>query len=233
MSAFDPAVLAAFLKRNATKLGGIVRYSHGQWAKSDIQGEAYLAAIDLGDKRGRALDLDDPQDEELLLRRLRSGARSAGGVLRGAERPDQYSADEVRGPRSWETYEGNGGEHPLSLLEALASAAPEPEPVDPYHSEIAAWRWLLQHFDRRMKNIAEFLLISTSWCRQRRRRARYHAENQWQLPHQLLVGEDDAQAIQPWRKFKLPTREVEEVEQLAIDLWHRPLQPVRGQLWLL
>jgi hypothetical protein len=234
MTPFDFVVLAAFLKRNAPKLGGIVSYSRGQWTMGDVEGETCLTAIDLGDKRGAALDLDDPQDEELLLRRLRSRARSAGGVLRGAEHPDQHSSDEdVRSPRSWEKLAGSGGEHPLSLLEALESAVPEPEPVDPYHSETAAWSWLLQHFDRRMKHIAEFLLISASWCRQRRRRARHRAETQWQLPHQLLVGEDDAHAIQPWRKFKLAARRSEDGGQVAIDLWNRPMQPERGQLWLL
>lgn len=234
MAAPDPAAFAAFLERNVARLNRIVYYSCRQWAKGDVEGEAYLAAVDLGEKRGSALELHDPQDEELLLRCLHGRARSAGGVLRRAERPDQYSSDEgVRSPRSWETLAGSEGEHPQSLLEAAESAVREPGPVDPYHSETAAWNWLLRHFNRRMEDIAGFLLISTSWSRQRRRRARHHAETQWQLPHQLRIGEDDAQAIQPWRKFKLPARKLEDDGQLAIDFWNHPTQPERGQLWLL
>lgn len=234
MPDLDFAALAAFLERHAATLDGIVRYSRGQWAKDDLPGEACLAAIELGDRQGRALDLDDPVDADHLLRRLRSRARSAGGVLRSAERPDQFSPDAgERGPRSWDRLVPNAAEHPLSLLEALESTVPEREPVDPYHSETAAWRWLVERFDRRMVDIAAFLLISTSWCRMRRRRARHRANTQWQLPHHLLVGDDDSNAIQPWRKFKLPARDAAAPGQLVIDYWKRPAQPAVGQLWLL
>ncbi len=233
MSDFDFAALAAFLERNAAALRGMVRHSRGQWAMSDLQGEACLAAIELGDKRGYALDLDDPVDAERLLRRLWSRARNVGGVLRNAERPDQASFDdEGHGPRSWERIAPSATENPLSLLEALESATPEPAPIDPYHSETAAWNWLLRRFNRRTRDIAAFLLISTSWCGQRRRRARHRADTQWQLPHRLSVEDDDL-AIQPWRKFKLPTQAIDSTGQLAINFWNVPAQPVRGQLWLL
>src|SRR5690606_16974349 len=68
MAAPDPAAFAAFLERNVARLNRIVYYSCRQWAKGDVEGEAYLAAVDLGEKRGSALELHDPQDEELLLR---------------------------------------------------------------------------------------------------------------------------------------------------------------------
>ncbi|WP_159016587.1 hypothetical protein [Cognatiluteimonas profundi] len=234
MSNLDFAAIAAFLDGYAAELKGILGYSRGQWDKGDLYGEACLAAIALGDKQGCALDLDDLEDVDRLLRRLRSRARSAGGVLRSAERPDQFAPDAgERGPRSWDRLAPNEAEHPLSLLEALESVVPEPEPVDPYHSETAAWRWLVERFDRRMVDIAAFLLISTSWCRVRRRRARHRASTQWQLPHRLLVGGADTNAIQPWRKFKLPARDPAAPGQLVLNYWTRPKQPARGQLWLL
>lgn len=233
MSDFDFAALAAFLERNAADLRGIVNYSRGQWTAGDLHGEACLAAIELGDKHGYVLDPGDPMDAQRLLRRLRNRARNAGGVLQRAERPDQASSgDEGRGPRSWERIASAAADNPLSLLEALESGTPEPAPIDPYHSETAAWNWLLHRFDRRTRDIAAFLLISTSWCRVRRRRARHRANTQWQLPHRLAVEDDDL-AIQPWRKFKLPTQAVGPTGQLAINFWNIPAQPVRGQLWLL
>lgn len=233
MSDFDFAALAAFLERNAADHRGIVGYSRGQWTMDDLLGEACLAAIELGDKRGHALDLDDPADAERLLRRLWNRARSAGGALRNAERPDQASFDdEGHGPRSWDRIAPAAAENPLSLLEALESTTPEPPTIDPYHSETAAWNWLLHRFNRRTREIATFLLISTSWCRVRRRRARHRANTQWQLPHRLSIEDDDL-AIQPWRKFKLPMQTEYPTEQLAINFWNIPAQPVRGQLWLL
>lgn len=233
MPGVDFPAIARFLETHLEPLKGIVGYSRGQWSKDDLYGEACLAAIELGDKRGRALDLDDVEDAERLLRRLRSRARSAGGVLRGAERPDQFAPDADERVRSWDRIAPNDPENPLSLLEALESSTAEPIPVDPYQSETAAWRWLIERFDRRMADIAAFLLISTSWCGVRRRRARHRASTQWQLPHRMQVGEDDANAIQPWRKFKLPARAIDAERQLALDYWTRPQQPARGQLWLL
>jgi hypothetical protein len=84
-----------------------------------------------------------------------------------------------------------------------------------------------------MADIARFLLISVSWGHARRRHARHCAVSQWPLPHHLLVGADDANAIQPWRKFKLPARDTTASGQLALDFRCRPQQPARGQLWLL
>lgn len=235
MPEFDFAALDAFLERHATTLAGIVGYSRGQWSKDDLHGEACMAAIELRDKHERTFDLDDLLDAEQLLRRLRSRARSAGGVLRSAARLDQAAPGDEEHGHHWllDRLVADDGEHPASLLEAFATAAPEPEPVDPYQSETAAWRWLVERFDRRMADIAGFLLISVSWCHVRRRRARHRAASQWQLPHSLLVGEDGANAIQPWRKFKLPARDPAAAGQLAMDYWNRPAQPASGQLWLL
>jgi hypothetical protein len=233
MSNFDFAALAAFLERTAVNQRGIINYSRGQWTIDDLHGEACMAAIEMGDKRGYALDLDDPADAEQLLRRLWNRARSAGGVLRNAERPDQASSDdEGRGPRSWERVSPKEAEHPLSLLEELKCGKPAPAAIDPYHSEAAAWNWLVHRFNRSTRDIAAFLLISSSWCRKRRRRARHHLGTQWQLPHCLSV-EDDELAIQPWRKFKLPTQVVDPTTQLAMNFWSIPAQPAFGQLWLL
>ncbi len=235
MSEFDFAAIAVFLERNAESLRGILGFSKGQWSKDDLYGEACVAAADLGEKQGTPLDLGNPADADRLLRRLRSRARSAGGVLRGAERPDQASGDhDARGPRAWDRIpqRQDDVEHPLSLLEALESPVPEPAPIDPYHSETAAWNWLLHRFNRRMREIAAFLLISTSWCRERRRRARSRAGVQWQLPHRLCVG-DDERAIQPWRKFKLPSPPPDDPHQLSFDYRNKPAQPASGQLWLL
>jgi hypothetical protein len=87
MTTLDLAILAAFLKRNATELDSIVCYSCRQWTKGDMEGEAYLTTIDLGDKRGRALDLDDPQDEELLSIPCGTNGLSSRWGCRRVDRP--------------------------------------------------------------------------------------------------------------------------------------------------
>lgn len=229
----NDADLVAFLARHADELRGIVAYSQRQWGHEDLPSEAFVARADISGKLGRTLDLNDPDDACLLLKRLRSLARRAGGVLRNASRPDQASRDDESGERSWDRYVIGDSEDAPSLLEKIESPeAPEQAPIDPYYSESTAWLWLRHRFNHSTREIAAFLLISASWCRQRRKRAQRRLETQLQLPHRLQTGDDDS-AIQPWRKFKLPARTKTDDGQLALDFCHTPLQPKRGQLWLL
>jgi len=225
----------SFLQRHATELAAIARWSRGEYTLGDVQNDAYVRAYDLGAKRGHPLDLEDADDAALLLRRLRNHFRYADVVVRRAQRLDHAAAGDGDRGHHWlmDVLAADNGEHPLSLLEALESYAPEPELPGPYHSEIAAWQWLLERFDRRMADIATFLLISVSWCHACRRRARHRAGMQWPLPHDLLISDDEIGAIQPWRKFKLPTRVLVAPSQLTLDYWNQPSQPRAGQLWLL
>ena len=233
-SSSDLGAIADFLQRHDYKLSWIIRDSGGLWERDDLTAEVILALHDLCTTGNPVLDLCADEDATLLLRQLRRRANQAGRGLRNPVRPDQAESGEGWRPGmlGWDQFTGDEGEHPLSLLEALESPQPEPREFDPYHSETAAWNWLLHRFERRTRDIATFLLISTSWCRVRRRRAWHRANAQWQLPHYLLVGDDEL-AIQPWRKFKLPPTQANDPLQLCLDYWSRPLQPDRGQLWLI
>jgi hypothetical protein len=210
----------------------IVFRSLGHWTTGDIPGEAWIATLGLQEKLKRPLDLLRDDDAALLLRTLRTAADKAGGVLRKARRPDQACWEDGLGC-GWDSYSIDEGACALSMLEALETGEPpEPTCVDPYHSESAAWNWLWHRFQRSTRDVAAFLLISASWCRQRRSRALHHLDAQQQLPHRLCVDDDDT-AIQPWRKFKLPPRARSDDGQLALDFRCMPAQPNRGQLWLL
>lgn len=223
----------AFLARHARELRGIVLASQGQWDFDDLLGEAFVAWAELSSASGHPLALDAPEDAALLLKRLKSLANRTGRVFRKASRSDQSSREDEHGERGWDKYAIDDGEDALSLLETSESPeAPEPTPIDPYHSESAAWNWLWQRFHRSTREIAAFLLISSSWCRQRRKRALRRLDAQSQLPHRMQT-DDDATAIQPWRKFKLPPPARHADAQLALDFWCKPAQPERGQLWLL
>lgn len=230
----DSIAFADFLSRYQEPLHKIVGNSRGQWTLGDIPGETLITAFDLHEELGRPLDFGNAADARLLLRKLRSAAYAAGGVLRNARRPDQASssADAV-GERAWDRYLIDDGDDALSLLVALETPdAPEPPPIDPYHSESAAWNWLWHRFQRSTRDIAAFLMISASWCRQRRTRAFRNLAHQEQLPHRMRI-QDDETAIQPWRKFKLPVRIRPDNGQLGLDFWCKPAQPEHGQLWLL
>lgn len=226
----------SFLERHSPDLARIARASRGEWQVDDVRNQAWLLAFDLGRKHDQPLDLDNPDDALLLIRHLYNHCVKYGEtVVRYARQLDHSDdRDDDRG-QHWlkDRLIADEGEHPLSLLEAMESATPEPDDPDAYHSAAAAWIRLLQRFDQRMGHIAEFLLISVSWCYACRRQAHHQAVTQWPLPHGLLIGIDET-ALRPWRRFKLPaTRPTNDPRQLRFDYWTQPPQPPGGQLWLL
>lgn len=234
MPAENPDAFERFLERHASDLSRISRASKGEWRVDDIRNEAWLLAFDIGEKRGRPLDLDDVEDASLLTRHLYNHCvKYTETIVRRAQRLDHAAPGDDEHERHWlmDRLVADHGAHPLSLLETMESAPQEPDDPDPYHSAASGWVWLLRRFDQRIADVAAFLLISPSWCYACFRKARYHAQTQWPLPHTLVSAGEDS--IQPWRKFKLPPTRSDTPEQLPLDYWNRPAQPVRGQLWLL
>jgi len=222
--------IADFVSRHAEALGWIIRDSQGLWAQEDLAGEIFVLLHELGEVRGRPLDLDANGDAADLLRHLRRIANRNGRTLRNASRLDLAQPGQTS---LLERLVADDGEHPLSHMEAMEDPQPVLETPDPYHSEAAAWHWLAHRFDHRMSRVADYLLVSLSWCRTCRRRARRRTESQYPLPHGLEVGEGDSTALSPWRRFKLPSRPKQDERQLGLDYWNHPEQPALGQMWLL
>ena len=221
---------ARFAQRHAGALYWIAVNSQGLWSQEDMQGEIFLALHELGISHGRDLDLDNEEDASLLLAHLRRIANRHGRTLRKASRLDAVEPGKTP---LLECFVADGGEHPLSLMEAAESAQAEPMEVpDPYHCELSAWHWLAVRFGHCTRIIAAYLLISPSWCRFCRRRAQRRGVAQMPLPHGLQVGIGNDAALHPWRRFKLPPRSRQEGRQLVLDFRNRPTQPDLGQLWL-
>jgi hypothetical protein len=224
---------ASFLHRHHGSLAEIARWSRGALTLDDVRNEAWVQAVDLGHDLGRALDLEGAADATLLLQCVSRYFNRARASSRGSCSFDAPLGG-PEGPTHADFLASDDGAHPLSLLEALQDDVVEPALPGPRHSELAAWHWLALRFDRRMPEVAAYLLISVSWCHTRRRRARHRASAQWPLPqglrNEMATAED---ALRPWRRFKLPPRRRPAASQLGFDYWNRPSQPMEGQLWLL
>ena len=230
----DP--LLDFLDRHAADLRRIAAATSREFSADDVRNEAWLLAFDLGERRGRALDPGDPDDARLLLGHLYNRCvRFGERVVRHATRLDHAppGADDDAMHPLLARLAADDGAHPEVLLDAFQSATPEPRIPAPQASPAAAWVWLLQRFNRRMVDVADYLRISLSWSYQRCRDAVALARTQNPLPATPVPTRDEP--ARPWRAFKLPRRRLRAVDprQLRLDFWCRPAQPDAGQLWLL
>lgn len=222
----DPHAVDACLQAHDAVNGKLLFHSHGQLQRDDLHTMAWLCAHELALELQRALDLTDEADAALLMQRLR---RDIGRLTRASTREnsfDQSFSQDEDNPFGWSAkLAHDDGAHPLSLLEEIETSSGQPAPIeipDAYHSESAAWHWLAMRFEHRTREIARYLLISASWCRQRRRRALASLKRQCQLPHALEVG-DDERALRPWRGFKLPGKtEPPDAWQPELQLLQRP-----------
>lgn len=226
-----------FLERRARDFIRIAGATRGEWKAEDVRQHAWLLMFDLGQHRDRPFDLDDPADEDFLIRCLHNHcAKYAERTLRHAHRLDQAAPGGDDASHHWlrDLLVSDEGQHPASLLEAAQCAVAEPGYPHAYHSPAAAWLDLVTRLGNRIANVADFLLISPSWCARCFRRALRQAQTQSPLP-ELRVDADPGASLQPWRSFRLPTRGPVHIDpsQPPLDFWSRPLDPPTGQRWLL
>lgn len=233
----DHQAFQRFLDAHAANFRTISGATRGEWKPDDVRQEAWLLAVDLGDRRGRPLDLDDTADASLLVRSLYNHCvKYSERVVRHAHKLDHAAAGDDESDHHWlrDRLVADGGEHPATRLEAAESASPQREAPGVYHSPAAAWLGLVARLGGRHADLAEFLLISRSWCGRCFRRVLWQADTQSPLPD-LRMDADPGHSLRPWRRFRLPARGPipPDTRQPPLDFWHRPSDPIHGQLWLL
>ena len=204
-----------FLTERKRDLQRISRHTQGEHSLGDVESEAWLMIRTLASK-GKQVDLGNPTHQELLLSHLyQELVRYAELQVRHAVRLDHAPGGE------------EGESHPLahilsapdhydpavalSAAEESAKAVFDDEP-SPHLSLAAAYLHLVRHFDNRMRDVAEHLLISVGYCYVRCRKARFFAA--WQQPLPINHATADTGFLPgAWRRFKIVRTPV----QLSFD----------------
>lgn len=176
------ADIGAFFRERAEDLKRIARQTRGDVELGDVQNEAWIAASELGKKRGYAVDFSDYQDQEALLSRL------YGRFVRFAEKHFRYG---VKLDTDWDREESTAFAAVLArILTAPASSNPEARlqqlqegtqvsaAVAQSYSQAAAYVLLLMRFDWEAVDVARHLKIATTTLRLRLRRAGVLAKQQ-------------------------------------------------------
>jgi len=103
--------------------------------------------------------------------------------------------------------------YPLQHLIAAEEATEEPREHEPYESRAGAYVHLLRRFDNKMREVAQHLLISPSYCYFRYNEALAMVQRQLPLPGAGLAT-DSAKNPKSWRAF----RQMRRWAQTELDL---------------
>ncbi|MGB3287869.1 MAG: hypothetical protein WBA83_01200 [Burkholderiaceae bacterium] len=223
----DDERLADFLlfsEKYRSKFKRIANASGREYAADDVQTEAWLLA-ELWGPDGAPINLRDPRDVDRLFAYLYAKlVKRKAKIIRYSTRLDHspYGDSEDRAHPLARKLAAPEDTQPLDILLALEDAAELPPDPEPYESRAAAYICLLQHHRNNMRSVADYLLISLSYCYFRCNEAREMARTQCVLPD--AMGSSGTFFPGPWRHYRMaprldPSWVYPPWVQAELDLW--------------
>lgn len=200
---------SVFAAARRSDLQRIARHTRGESTLEDVEAEAWLMVHDLAGK-GTVLDLGQPDHQKLLLSHLYQNlVRYTELHVRNGVRLDHAPGGE-EGEAHPLMNMLSAAEHydPAVLLERAQTERLVDDSPSPHLSLAAAYVHLVRRFNNCMRDVAQHLLISVSYCRQRCAHARTLATHQQPLPPAALPT-DSTFSPKPWRRFRLERKQVQ------------------------
>lgn len=217
MAGEDLEAFQRFVKAYRPRFKAIARKTDDEYAPDDIEGEAWLMAPRVAEKLGVGVDFDDPFFQDRLVAFLYNTlTRFTETVVRYAVKLDRQIDGEdiaVDDHPAMRKLAASDFCDPLQHLLAAEETTEEPPEHEPYESRAGAYVHLLRRFDNRMREVAQHLLISPSYCYFRYNEALAMAQRQLPLPGAGLAT-DSAKDPKSWRAF----RQVRRWAQIELDL---------------
>lgn len=193
-----------FAQKHQKKFKQIANATGQEYAPEDAQGEAWLLVEVL--ESGKApINLHNLQDIDRLFACLyvKLVKRSEKNICYSV-RLDHYSygdSDDEAHPLMNKLAAPESSQ-PLEVLLAAEAAADLPQEPEPHESRAAAYLYLLKYHNNKMKDVADYLLISLSYCYFRVGEARKMVSTQCALPD--TIGKPSKAFLPgPWRSFRL------------------------------
>jgi hypothetical protein len=200
-------VFKQFTTERKKDLLRISRHTQREHQLSDVETEAWLLSIKLRETRDIAIDFSNREYQNLLLSHLYQH------LVRYTERNVRYAVRLDHAPRNDNQQEdaphpltymlaSDNNQDPLTALIEREAALPQDMELDRHQSLAGAYVRLLRHFDNKMPDVANHLLISTSYSYKCCADARILAAHQQSIP--LMSAVIDSEFLpRAWRRFKL------------------------------
>lgn len=201
MSPHDFAAFQQFVGQKRKNLQRIARETRGEHQLADVVNEAYVLAVDLAARKRIAIDFLDPAFQDYLLaclynhlvefteKKIRNGLR-----LEHTPDNDENAQPLLVKLAVDETFE------PESILLRAEAEFYIKNKIDTHPSLAAAYLCLLEHFNYRMRAVADHLLISVSHAYRCRAKARRQETSQ---AHFCWPVSEKPPLPRPWRRFKI------------------------------
>lgn len=152
---------ASFLTKMKAKFQRIVKETKNEKAIEDLHNDAYVIALDIGDKRGRPIDLSDPADQDLVMRELYlENVKRADFRMRYAIRIDQEPEGDVEGSTWVERLPAAASSDPLVSLLAQESAIDVDAKLAERYSQATAYAITFSNFKNDRQKVCMHLVVS-------------------------------------------------------------------------
>lgn len=210
MVSSDPlSAYQRFIKAKQQRFASIASKTRNEYTIDDIESIAWLTALEVSEKLDIPVDFDDPffQDRVLAFLYVKLATR-VETVVRYSVRLDKpingeaIALDDHPALRKLAASEYSD---PLQLLIAAEESQEEPREHEPHESRAGAYLHLLRKFDNRMRDVAEHLLISLSYCYFRYNEALAMVERQLPLSAEGSTSASTTD-LGPWRPFRMARR---------------------------
>jgi hypothetical protein len=161
--------LTSFLEKVSGRLSRIAWSAKINLRAKDLHGDVWIAASEIGEKRGRPIDFRDPADQELVLARVYSqNRRLRDGSLYHAVSLDAENDEGLR----WSERIGESvSSDPVAVLTRRAKAIEEDVGIARNYSQYAAYTVALTNFDSDPPLLSAHLAISEGALKQRMSKA--------------------------------------------------------------
>jgi len=134
----------------------------------DLHNDAWVIALEIGDRRGRLIDFSDPEDEELVMKAVNlQNVRRGDWNLRHSIRIDHQPDGEDEGSKWVERLPARSSSDPLVSLLARESAVDTDAMLAASYSQATAYAITFANFNNDRQKVCMRLVISD--CRLTRR----------------------------------------------------------------
>lgn len=212
----------AFLLARAADLRRISRQTRGDYAFEEVQSEAWMVAIEIGQRRGWVFDFADEDDQHILLAWLHNRlVKYADKTVRYATRLDRGRDEESE----------RAGNTLARLLTAPLESDPETRRllmeerealighVQQSYSQAAAYFLLLIRVDGDLADLAAMLWIGVATLRRRLKGLALLARIQATLFDGI---ERIDPALEPWRRARVLRTAIPATDVAQASFWPRP-----------